>query len=358
MGDTSINSSFKESLPPPTGATESSSLEKMTVGGQQLKVRQTETIKRGEFQDELTVASSNVKKNEEIPADGGSPILPLPGPYNPGKANIGHWFSSFLTALTVNLVAVAMTNKEIHKIEGLNVVRQLGAIWEWAQSIGALIMAKAEKEAAMHMAQAIAAVASLAVAVLGAAMQIGGKAKEATAKGKLDEMGTANPLDSLSKSSTNKATAGSRPIGPDRPVADAPAAPPTNRVFNSKKANQAPAGATTDKPNAVASKKLALENEIRSGESMSIAGHALAMSTQSVHSIFDNIIQMIFKPEIAAYEQSIELARGSKEIAGKSLDSAINQFQGATSDLDAVLRALDKASSESMKANAIQRAGA
>lgn len=92
------------------------------------------------------------------------------------------------------------------------------------------------------------------------------------------------------------------------------------------------------------------------GKRMSVIGAAVTQAANPITQIIENLIQMVYKPIIGAFDAKIELKRAEKELAQKALDSSIQSFNGATEVVDGATRAYDK-TSETIKANSINSRG-
>lgn len=391
-------SNFKASAPPPLGSTENSSLEKQTVGGQQIKVKHQDaatSVKNDQvFMDE--VEDNKVGKTYHQftdPGKPGEPKLPAAGPYKPEAVQQNEWLNStFMVSIAVSLTAVAMLNKEIHKAEGIWTVQALTFIWKSALSLAELIMAKAEKEAAMHMALAIGAMASLGVAVGGTALSIGGKTTSTSARNRMAELdeGITPPP----KPTTTQAGAQPGSVAPNTPgptVAErranaylpdnAPNPPPKsvaakNVVVNDQ--GNAPGALNTTPPSTNATsikadikttknkpaqdltpeqrvtERQALNKKDARGENLHMVGMAMTQATPAVGQIIENLIQMYYKPEIAYIEQQIELERAMKELWQKSWDTALQGFNGAGQEIDSAMQNWTKEQDENTRAHMLK----
>lgn len=355
---------FKSSQPPPKGATESSSLEKDTFGGQLFSVKQKDRTTGTSSSSTIAAFKDEGVEFQPLefkePGKPGEPQLLPTKPYEPQAVQRNEWLNStFMVALAVAFTTIAMLNKEIHKTEGAWMVRQLAYVWRASQDIAALIMAKAEKEAAMHMALAIGAIASLAVAVIGAVMTVGGKAMSASAKSKLAAMDEGAPQPANPQKTTTAGT--ERTVAPKTAQEPPPKladtrtdllrdVPPDHKI--KPKTTDRPQQPTEElSPQQKLSQKDKLIKQERDGESIAGIGSAFSMSTQSVNSIIENFIQMYFKPQVAYIEQQIELARASKELANKALDSATQGVNSAGQDLDNAMQSWVKEQDENTRAH-------
>lgn len=354
---------FKSSQPPPTKSTEAGSREAETVGGQLLSVKQkakvTGTTSTTVFKDE--VAESNADKPSiafKDPGPAGEPTIAPANAYKPEAVQRNEWLNStFMVRMAICFTAIAMLNKEIHKVEGAWLVRQLAYIWRSAEDIAALIMAKAEKEAAMHMALAIAAVASLVVAIVGAGMTIVGKGMSTKAKNRIAELDEGvTPPPNPQKTAQAGAN---KNIAPSRPTTDAPQSAPEGRTINTDGQIKADAGKKPKRVQDMNAKERVEErqkmNDLdKRGDIFHGIGMAMTQATPSVGQIFENLIQMFFKPQIAHIEQQIELARASKDLASKALDSAIQGVNSAGQDLDAAMQSWTKEQDENNRAHMLK----
>lgn len=381
----------KASLPPPIGSTESSTLEKQTVGGQQIKVKTSEAIHAASdaavYKDDI--ATSKFERHFSLdPGDSpAEPKLPPAGPYKPEAVRPNEWLNStFMVTIAVALTGVAMLNKEIHKAEGEWTVQALTNIWKSALSLAALIMAKAEKEAAMHMALAIGAVASLGVAVGGTALSIGGKAQSTTARNRLAEMDegiTPLPTPTTSSAGATSSVGSKTPstlrqdtqlnsLGNSAPTPP-PKLTPAQRAAHLNQPN--PPQGTSTPPTATTKAKVKTHenkpvqdmtpeqrvserkkmNELDAkGENLHMIGMAMTQATPAVGQIIENLIQMYFKPEIAYIEQQIELERAMKELWQKSWDTALQGFNGAGQEIDSAMQNWTKEQDENTRAHMLK----
>lgn len=389
------------------GGTTDTNLGKVTTGGQNANVKQQNTIKGTEGvalhkQDQVgesTPAFEVINLSGEAPDDPGDPKIAQPREFK-AQNKVCEWLTStFLSKLTENFAIIADLGKEIHKAEGQMAVQMLKKVWETSVGIAALIMAKAQTEANMHLALAISAMVGLAVAIAGTALSLAGSMKVGSAKARKEALKSDTDAPEVQKNKEVKAGPSADAVGsrvapkplPKRPVADvdAPDQPvvqqqpqpgqggrvnangrPVDADVQNAQVNQNRAAANANDPNrapvdagtpetvgnAPAPKgKTTMEKIIddkNTGQSMSIVGQGMQTAANSIREILDNVIQMIFKPILARYDGDIEKQRAVKDLASKALDSCIQAFNSGTDIVDAVARARDKLS-EVIKANSI-----
>lgn len=395
------------------GATTTSSKERETVGGQKADVKQGENVKgivgvtsTDLQQDQMSVTQKklNLYVNTEGPP--GEPEIGPVKNFNlmAVKAAENPWLqSTFMTKLTMTLAEIVMYNKDIHKSEAVVTVQQLQKIWAMAESNAALIMAKAEKEAAMHMGIAICGVACVALAVVGTIMSAAAAFKGGTLKNEgamLEAKPVANPTASGTAGAAHVAPVKPPPnkaallhdspppssnivrTPPPRPNAPAPAtypapsaasAPPAPKTVTfqtppaktqaTAPSSAAPANPSTPGPQAKSemtpdqklSETMRINTAKADNKGMGALGTTLSTLGVPLNTVFENFIQMIFKPQIAAIDAQIELVRAIKELASKALDSSMQSFNQAIEALKEAIDLITRAIAESIKANSITR---
>lgn len=368
MVETNVNSSQASSPDPmyTLGSTTTSASKKETVGGQTSDVKQNEkaTGTAGTSLTSGTTAPDDVKvyeplksslpwnQNADVPP--GCPELPPVKPFQMGAINCDFqkWFmQTYMTKLSMTMTQIVMTYKDIHKQEGIVAVQQIEQAWKLAVATAELIVAKAAQEAAMHMAIAIAAVASTVVAALGTVATISGKGISGAAKGDLAKLETPTPTQTTAIASA-KPTAPGAPVTPPpaRPAGDAPLNPPPATANRQDQAQP-----TTQTADQKLTETLRLNAEKTRGAKYHAIGMGLTNMAPSINTIFENSIQAICKPYIASYEAQQKLVETAQNLAMKQIDRAISELSNASEEVKNAIRTLGDIIKESIKANAITR---
>lgn len=218
------------------GGTTGSNLGKVTTGGQDTNVKQDSLVDGTAgvalSQQDMISMSSTLKAMDQTnlsstgAPDPSNPVIPGPRSFDiSNAASVGAWFSTFLSHLSENYYIISMLGKKIHLAEGKMSTQMLQRVWNAAVQTAALIMAKAQTEANMHMALAISALVGLAVSVAGTALSLAGKMKSSSAKAKEEALDVDTPK---TPSSTNLKAGAHSSVGSDRARTDTTVTPEDN----------------------------------------------------------------------------------------------------------------------------------
>ncbi|KAF3362294.1 hypothetical protein PHSC3_001123 [Chlamydiales bacterium STE3] len=444
-----------------------------------------------QFNDKFTLSKAFSSQDlSKLQSD--SPDLPPAKDFNTGnvaKELAGNpWLNnSFMTALTANLMEVVRIKMSQQSMEGHITVQLFNVISDLGTALGDLAMAKAEKEAEMHMFQAMAAFMSFGITLAAGALSIGGliassvgsgmkgaaankdAATAATSAGGRPmggpASGTTTPSSMGNTGATNSATStASTAAGRATPNAAAPSAPnpragigghrtpgveagshrsslgrtgstlsgaPEGSQVSGVRTNQASAaqpgapqsaapargqfgsrsqvsgesgapqqsrttsGGEIIKDNKVSStvsgegqawsrgnvrqwKKGTVgkgdagggsvegtpatpaeirraQNVITGGDIAASLGHTFTQASPQLGNIADNLIQMMFKPEIGEIERETQIRQMQKQIAQQAMESASKDFGEAGQALDQALQALQKIQDENSRAHTLGR---
>lgn len=412
LGDGSLGTTNSTAVKVTTGGQKAEVKESEKASGT-LGVAQSEKSEVGQTS---TIKAADSENKSKPPEDPDAPNIPGPKNFKP-KNGASPWFSStYLSRLSENYTQIAKLGKEMHITEGAMSVLMLLGIAQDAKTNADLIMLKAQKEANMHMAMAISAMVGLAVSVAGAGLSVAGGMKGAGAKMRANKLkaggdtpdaptlkteakagsvpvGTNSPARPSKQAPLTKPgesipdqpiqQQGFRPSRPNKPAPEKPVANPSdsqpvqNQTFSPSRpskpapekpvanssskpdnqpAAQAPEKAGKKQPDKAVSERDQIAADKRDAGTMSTIGHTITTSAPILNNIFENLIQMIAKPEIAKTERDLELSRANKELKSKALDSSIQAFNGATEIVDGAVRGMDKLG-DVIKANSINSRG-
>lgn len=359
--------------------TETDAKKKTTTGGEQSEVKNKRIKDNTIFGDDITsdnktgqtYASTSAQSTTgaENPGKAGEPSLPKPGNYDMGEvvkeSKVNDWFNtSYMVTLSEAYTEIILLNKDIHKVEGEFMVEQLAAVWKTAEVLGALIIAKAEQEAAMHMAQAIGGFASVGIAAFGTALSVGGRARATDAKNQslaMDEgLSAKKPDKQVEVKAGATADVGTakaaKPVEQPSASADATASKVADQkaaLKHQKKKDAAKADSERTIEQKVSERQKLNEKEA-SGENYASIGAGVTQLAMPASQIVDNFIQMYYKPLIAEYDQQMELVRAFKDILMKGIDSTAQAFSGATQEVDAAMNAAIKVQDAEQQAHSLK----
>ncbi|KAF3362614.1 hypothetical protein PHSC3_000853 [Chlamydiales bacterium STE3] len=352
------------------------------------------------------------------------PNLPMPGDVstnNVAKELTGNpWLNnSFMTTLTANIMEIVRIKMSQRSQEGHINVQLMNVLGDLGHALGDLALDKAEKEAQMHMFQAIGSFISLGVTLAGGAASVGSAvASRMSASKRLDaaqldpakaaaaaggkRVGSANPdpantqpsntspqqVNGIGSHRDKTIKAGNHRLGISRNAKansglEESLTSPSGSQWNGSKASvqsdgtvggrsqvssgrggpqksKAPttgdAGGMNVKGSPTYEKLIKRADNLDAGAAIAKAvGDTTIQASNQIGNIIDNLIQMAFKPEIGEIERETQIRQAQKQIAHQAMESASKDFSDAGQALDQALQALQKVQDENSRAHTLGR---